>query len=351
MRRLFFPPALEQVRKHVLTGDFAAQNDHDQNQADRQIKVLRAHAEAERQTVTENADDQRREHRADDAALAARVQRAAEHDSCDDGQRIAGAEVIFGGVDVRGQQRARNRGTHSRKDVRAHDRSTGVDAGIFRRLRIHADQEQALAILGAVENPHAQQNQHNVDHNLRRNAEDIAFAEETEADELARLVLRRETADTLIRRGRGHAGNHQRNAGIQEAAAQRNNHRLHAAVCDEETGERAAQRGDHHGDRHSRPDVQPGVAPEHADDDTAQTDDRRRLNVNAAGNHDHRHKQRDDADADVVDDAVHDGLRTQELRVGRAKHHKFQNQEDHQKHFPVLENLFQHVLHAFAPPS
>lgn len=69
MRRLFFPPALEQVRKHVLTGDFAAQNDHDQNQADRQIEVLRAHAEAERQTVTKNADDQRREHRADDAAL------------------------------------------------------------------------------------------------------------------------------------------------------------------------------------------------------------------------------------------------------------------------------------------
>ena len=80
-------------------------------------------------------------------------------------------------------------------------------------------------------------------------------------------------------------------------------------------------------------------------------DDGGRLNVNAAGNHNHRDKQRNDADADVVDDAVHNGLRTQELRVGRAEHHKFQNQEDHQKHFPVLKNLFQHVLHAFAPPS
>ena len=71
----------------------------------------------------------------------------------------------------------------------------------------------------------------------------------------------------------------------------------------------------------------------------------------AAGNHDHRDEQRNDADADVVHNAVHDGLRTQELRVSRSEHHKFQNQEDHQKHFPVLKNLFQHVLHAFAPPS
>lgn len=47
------------MREHVLTGDFATQNDHDQNQTNRQIEVLRAHAEAERQTVAQNADNQR----------------------------------------------------------------------------------------------------------------------------------------------------------------------------------------------------------------------------------------------------------------------------------------------------
>ena len=335
----------------MLTGDFAPQNDHNQNQADRQIEVLRAHAEAERQAVAQDADNQRREHRADDAALAACVQRAAEHDGGDDGQRIAGAEVVFRGVDVRSQQRTRNRGAHCRENVGAHNGRAGVDAGVFRGLRVYADQEQALAVLSAVENPHAQQDEHDINDDLRRNPEDVALAEEAEADEFARLVLRREAADALIRRGRGHAGDHQRNAGIQEAAAQGDDHRLNAAVGDEEAGERAAQRGNHHGDRHGRPDIQPRVAPEHADDDAAQADDGGRLNVNAAGNHNHRDKQRNDADADVVDDAVHNGLRAQELRVCRAEYHKFQNQEDHQKHFPVLKNLFQHVLHAFAPPS
>ena len=44
-------------RKHVLTGDFCAQNDHDQNQADRQIEVLVLTPKQERQT-RKNADDQ-----------------------------------------------------------------------------------------------------------------------------------------------------------------------------------------------------------------------------------------------------------------------------------------------------
>ena len=44
----------------MLTGDFAPQNDHNQNQADRQIEVLRAHTEAERQAVAQDADNQRR---------------------------------------------------------------------------------------------------------------------------------------------------------------------------------------------------------------------------------------------------------------------------------------------------
>ena len=48
----------------MLTGNFAPQNDHNQNQADRQIEVHRAPAEAERQTVAQDADNQRREHRA-----------------------------------------------------------------------------------------------------------------------------------------------------------------------------------------------------------------------------------------------------------------------------------------------
>ena len=64
---------------------------------------------------------------------------------------------------------------------------------------------------------------------------------------------------------------------------------------------------------------------------TSLSEDKRwRLNVDAARDHDQRDKQGDDAHADVVDDAVHDGLGTQELGVRRAEDHELKDQEDHQ---------------------
>ena len=107
----------------------------------------------------------------------------------------------------------------------------------------------------------------------------------------------------------------------------------------------------HRGDQHGQPDVHAGVAPEHADDDARQADDRGRLDVDAAGDHHQRDEQGDDADADVVDDAVHDGLGPEELGVGRAEDHELQHQEHQQEDLPVLKDLFQQIFHFAAPPS
>ena len=202
-----------------------------------------------------------------------------------------------------------------------------------------------------MQNPYAQQNQRNVHHNLHGDAKQLALAQEAEIHELTGCIFAGEAADALVGGGGGHSGNQQRQAGIQEAAAQRDHHGLHAAIGDEEAGQGTADGGCRHGNQGSHPDIHPCVAPQHADDDAGQADDGGGLNINAAGNHHHGDKQRNDANADVVDDAVHDGLGAQEFGVGRAEHHEFQYQEHHQEQFPALKNLFQQIFHDCTPPS
>src|SRR5699024_2433292 len=133
------------------------------------------------------------------------------------------------------------------------------------------------------------------------------LAQEAVVHERAVIRLGGEAADTLIGGGGRHAGHQQRQARIQEAAAEGNHHGLHAAIGDEEAGQPTADRRDDDGQEHGGPDVQAQIAPQVALDDAGQADDGGGLDINAAGDHHQRNEQRDDTDADVVDDAVHDG--------------------------------------------
>ena len=256
--------------------------------------------------------------------------------------------VILGGVHVRGQKRTGQRRGDGGEDVGAHDDKARVDAGILRRLLVDADEVQALAVFGAVQNPRAQQDQHQIDPDLHRDAEKLSLAEEAEVHKgLAHLGGK--AADALVGGRGGHAGDEQREAGIEEAAAQRDHHGLHAAVGHEEAGQRAAHSGGDNGDDDRDPDIEARVAPQYALDDARKPDDGGGLDINAAGDHDKGHKEGDDADADVVDDTRHDGIDAQELGVCRAEDHELEHQENDQEELPAVEKLFQ-CLHASSPP-
>ncbi len=123
-----------------------AQNDHDQNQADRQIEVLRAHAKQSGKTVTGRMQmiSDARAPCADDAAARVRRVPWLEHDSCDDSWPCvaAGAEVMtFGGLTFFGAgsaampaRRAQPKQTHAALIVARIDARMSPPP-----LRIHAD--------------------------------------------------------------------------------------------------------------------------------------------------------------------------------------------------------------------
>ena len=115
-----------------------------------------------------------------------------------------------------------------------------------------------------------------------------------------KLEVLGETANSLVALGLGERRDEQRQTGVQEAAAQGNNHCLHSAVCNQEARKRATSNNQDKGNAHGAPDRKTKVLPANANGDGRQTNQRRNLDVDAAGNHNKRYKERDHKDWQVI---------------------------------------------------
>ena len=97
----------------------------------------------------------------------------------------------------------------------------------------------------------------NIDDDLNRNqVKDQHLTQRTEGDELAQLVLARKAADALIGGRFGKPGDQQRKSREEEAAAEGDDHRLDAAIGDEEAGECAADACGYDGEQNGGPDIE-----------------------------------------------------------------------------------------------
>ena len=115
-----------------------------------------------------------------------------------------------------------------------------------------------------------------------------------------KLEVLGEAANSLVALGLGERGDQQCQTGVQEAAAQGNNHCLHSAVRNQEARKRATSNNQDKGNAHGAPDRKTKVLPTNTDGNGRQANQRCNLNVDTAGNHNKRYKERDHKDWQVI---------------------------------------------------
>ena len=115
-----------------------------------------------------------------------------------------------------------------------------------------------------------------------------------------KLEVLGETTNSLIALGLGERGDEQCQTGVQEATTQGNNHCLHSTVRNQEARKCTASNNQDKGNAYSTPDGKTKVLPANANGDGREANQRRNLNVDAAGNHNKRYKKRDHKDWQVI---------------------------------------------------
>ena len=125
---------------------------------------------------------------------------------------------------------------------------------------VNANQGNAATILGLVQQ-NKRDNQHqDVDKQLE-------WDDAKELEVRYKLEVLGKTANSLVALGLGERGDEQGQTGVQEAAAQGNNHCLHSAVRNQEARKRATSNDQNKGNAYSAPDGKAKVLPANANGD------------------------------------------------------------------------------------
>ena len=150
---------------------------------------------------------------------------------------------------------------------------------------VNANQGNATTILGLVQQNERDNQHQDVDKKLEWN-------DAKELEVRYKLEVLGETTNSLVALGLGERRDEQRQTGVQEAAAQGNNHCLHSTVRNQEARKRATGNNQDKGNAHGTPDRKAKILPANADSNGRQTNQRCNLDVDAAGNHNKRYKER-----------------------------------------------------------
>ena len=202
---------------------------------------------------------------------------------------------------------------------------------------VNANQGDATTILGLVQQNECDNQHQDVDKQLEWN-------DAKELEVRYKLEVLGETTNSLVALGLGERRDEQRQTGVQEAAAQGNNHCLHSAVRNQEARKRAASNNQDKGNAHGAPDRKTKVLPANTNGDGRQTNQRRNLDVDAASNHNKRYKKRDHKDWQVVVNAGKQQCWTQELAISSTKNHKLKHKQANKDHVPACLTLGQESL-------
>ena len=159
-----------------------------------------------------------------------------------------------------------------------------------------------------------------------------------------KLEVLGEATNSLVALGLGERRDKQCQTGVQEAAAQGNNHCLHSAVRNQEAGKRTTSNNQDKGNTHGAPDRKTKVLPTNANGDGCQTNQGSNLDVDAAGNHNKRYKERDHKYRQVIVNAGKQQCWTQKLAVCSTKNHKLKHQQANKNHVPACLALGQESL-------
>ena len=107
---------------------------------------MRAHPEAQRQTETEDTDDERGQSRTDGAALTAGGERTAQHAGGDDVHGQGTAQIALCSTEIGSQHDTGYRRTDGAEYVCGQNDKSGIDTGKLRRVLIHTHQEHLAPI-------------------------------------------------------------------------------------------------------------------------------------------------------------------------------------------------------------
>ena len=119
---------------------------------------------------------------------------------------------------------------------------------------------------------------------------------------------------------------------------------MHSTVRNQKARKRATSNNQDKGNAYSAPDGKTKVLPTNANGDGREANQRRNLNVDAAGNHNKRYKKRNHKYWQVVVNAGKQQCWTQELAICSTKNHKLKYQQANKNHVPACLTLGQESL-------
>ena len=159
-----------------------------------------------------------------------------------------------------------------------------------------------------------------------------------------KLEVLGEATNSLVALGLGERGDEQRQAGVQEATTQGNNHCLYSTVRNQKARKCATSNNQDKGNAYGAPDRKTKVLPTNANGDGRETNQGSNLNVDTASNHDKRYKERNHKDWQVIVNAGKQQCWTQELAICSTKNHKFKHKQTNKNHVPACLTLGQESL-------
>ena len=260
-------------------------------------------------------------------AGAAENARATQDDRSNREEFITGAGVGPGLTQSGRVDNGRQRGHHAREHINQRDASLNGNAGVTRAVRCKTDGAEGAAEGRSMHEQPDSDCDHDKNGRLGRNTEQAFLAEDEER--------RRE-----IREGVHTARDGFGESAEQRVAAQRDDERRQLLPGNEQGIESARDSSNAERAGHREWNRQAGIAPQFAEQNRAQPQQRTDRKIDAARENDRGHHQREQADFDRVPDHVERIVERAEARADRVEIEPLEREHQQQHRFVAEENEF-----------